>query len=163
MFSNELIYKAESLVRICQAKKLKITTAESCTGGLLCALITEIAGASQILDMGFITYSNEMKNRVIGVPTETIAENGAVSQQVAEKMAIGALINASADIAASITGIAGPSGGTPEKPVGLVYIAISTPQKTFSESNIFAGSRHHIRMQSITRALELMHTTASSM
>lgn len=120
---TDLIARAQALVRLCTAKGIMITTAESCTGGLLAALLTEVAGSSAVLDRGFVTYSNEAKSDMLGVPAKLIADHGAVSRQVACAMAMGALDQSRAHLAVAITGIAGPSGGSAEKPVGLVHFA----------------------------------------
>src|SRR6185295_7840382 len=104
----------------CRMKKLKVVTAESCTGGLIAAALTAIAGSSDVVDRGFVTYSNEAKREMIGVPWDAILGHGAVSEPVARAMAAGALSRSDADIAVSVTGVAGPGGGSAEKPVGLV-------------------------------------------
>ena len=105
---------------------LKIATAESCTGGLVAGALTEIAGSSDVVDRGFVTYSNEAKHEMLGVPVATLEQHGAVSRETAEAMARGALGRATADLAVAITGIAGPGGGSPEKPVGLVHFAAAS-------------------------------------
>ena len=122
-FDPDLIARAEALIRLCTKKGLKIATAESCTGGLISALLTEIPGSSAVVDRAFVTYSNEAKADMIGVPRALIATHGAVSPQVALAMAEGALVHSMADLAVAVTGIAGPGGGSPEKPVGLVHFA----------------------------------------
>lgn len=116
---------AAELVEKARAANLVLATAESCTGGLIAAAITDVAGSSAVFDRGFVTYSNEAKSDMLGVPAETLQRHGAVSSQTAHAMAFGALSNSKADIAVSVTGIAGPDGGTAEKPVGLVYIGIA--------------------------------------
>jgi|GEM_PF-991393 len=126
MFSQEIISQAATLIKTCAAKGIKITTAESCTGGLVAALLTEISGASAVFDGGFVTYSNELKEKLLGINAMTIAEHGAVSERVATEMAKGAVAKTGADISVAITGIAGPSGGSTQKPVGLVYIAVAS-------------------------------------
>ena len=110
----------------CRARGLKIATAESCTGGLVAGALTEIAGSSDVVDRGFVTYSNEAKQQMLGVPAATIEKHGAVSRETAEAMARGALGNANADLVVSITGIAGPGGGSADKPVGLVHFAAAS-------------------------------------
>lgn len=137
-------------------KKLKITTAESCTGGMIAAALTDIPGSSDVLERGFVTYSNESKIEMLGVPQWVIAQHGAVSAQTAKAMAQGALKNARADIAVSVTGIAGPGGGSKEKPVGLVYIALAAKDFVQHEHRIFSGNRAAIRQQATRRALELI-------
>jgi nicotinamide-nucleotide amidase len=118
-----LIIAAWDLLDLCKAKGFTVVTAESCTGGLVAAALTDAPGASKVVDGGFVTYSNEAKQTVLKVPQKLLDTHGAVSEQVARAMAEGALASSPADLAVSITGIAGPEGGTPEKPVGLVHFA----------------------------------------
>ena len=125
MFSEALLDQARDILAAARAKILRIVTAESCTGGLIAALFTEIAGSSDVFERGFVTYSNEAKEDLLGVPTDLIHKHGAVSAEVARSMAEGALQHSLAQIAVAVTGIAGPGGGTDQKPVGLVYIAIA--------------------------------------
>ncbi|HUG60799.1 MAG TPA: CinA family protein [Methylomirabilota bacterium] len=117
--------RAAALVSRMRAAGVTLATAESCTGGLIAATVTEIPGSSDVLERGFVTYSNAAKADLLGVPPETIAEHGAVSEPVARAMAEGALLRSRADIAVAVTGIAGPSGGSAEKPVGLVHLAVA--------------------------------------
>lgn len=121
----DLKQRAAALLKAYEQKGLKIATAESCTGGLVAALLTEIAGSSAVVERGFVTYSNEAKTELIGVPADLIAAHGAVSEPVARAMAEGALTHSRADVAVGITGIAGPSGGTATKPVGLVHFGLA--------------------------------------
>uniref|UniRef100_UPI00359414B9 CinA family protein n=1 Tax=Aestuariivirga sp. TaxID=2650926 RepID=UPI00359414B9 len=121
MFPDDLIKRAVALIDVCRERKLWLATAESCTGGLIAGLITAVPGSSDVFDAGFVTYSNEAKTRMIGVPTDLIASAGAVSEDVARAMALGALAHSRADIAMAVTGVAGPGGGTALKPVGLVH------------------------------------------
>lgn len=147
---------AEEVLVICRKNGIKIATAESCTGGLIASYITNISGSSDVLERGYITYSNESKNEVLGVPKELILKYGAVSKQVAIKMAEGALENSLADLTISVTGIAGPGGGSEEKPVGLVYMAAAkTNSKIIHEKNIFLGDRNEIRLKAVKSALSL--------
>lgn len=140
---------------ILRERHLKMASAESCTGGLIAAHITERSGSSEIFDRGFVTYSNEAKVDMLGVSLASLEEHGAVSQTVAEEMASGAIRNSNADIAVSVTGIAGPSGGSAEKPVGLVYIGIARRGEPASaQRHIFKGSRDEVRAQSVRTALE---------
>ena len=111
---------------LCKAKKLMVATAESCTGGLVAGALTEIAGSSAVVDRGFVTYTNEAKAEMLGVPAERWRRHGAVSRETAEAMAKGALAHSRADLAVAITGIAGPGGGSAEKPVGLVHFAAAS-------------------------------------
>lgn len=121
----DLKQKAAALLDAYARKGLKVATAESCTGGLVAALLTEIAGSSAVVERGFVTYSNEAKTEAIGVPAVLIAAHGAVSEPVARAMAEGALAHSRADVAVGITGVAGPGGGTPTKPVGLVHFGLA--------------------------------------
>ena len=130
-----------------------IAVAESCTGGLVCAALTEIPGSSMVLDRGFVTYSNEAKTTMIGVPAKLIRDHGAVSEEVAHAMAEGALLNSRAQVALSITGIAGPNGGTPEKPVGTVCFGWSNRITTRTETQRFKGDRAQIRRQAAEHAM----------
>jgi nicotinamide-nucleotide amidase len=124
----------------------RIATAESCTGGMVAAALTEIAGSSDVFDRGFVTYSNQAKTDMLGIPAELIARHGAVSAEVAQAMAVGTLSHSNADVALSITGIAGPGGGSHEKPVGLVFLACARkglPAQLVRQ--LFQGERHHVR------------------
>src|SRR3984957_20914030 len=123
MFAAALLAQAEKLLADARAKGLKIATAESCTGGLIAGLLTEIPGSSDVVERGFVTYSNAAKEDLLDVPPDLIRQYGAVSEPVARAMAEGALKHSLAHLAVAVTGIAGPGGGTAEKPVGLVYIA----------------------------------------
>jgi len=135
----------------------KIVTAESCTGGLIAAALTSVPGASAVLERGFVSYSNDSKIDLLGVLPETLRRFGAVSEQTAEAMAEGALAYSHADVALSVTGIAGPDGGTPDKPVGLVYFGLATRDGAlFHYRNIFTGNREEIRAQSVAEGLELL-------
>jgi nicotinamide-nucleotide amidase len=121
----ELKQRAAALLKAYAGKGLKIATAESCTGGLIAALLTEIPGSSAVVERGFVTYSNEAKTELIGVPADLIAAHGAVSEPVARAMAEGALAHSRADVAVGVTGVAGPGGGTAAKPVGLVHFGLT--------------------------------------
>lgn len=139
------------------SKKMKIAVAESCTGGLLGATLTSIPGASDVFERGFITYSNESKIEMLGVEAERIATHGAVSAEVAEKMAEGAIERSQADLAVSITGCAGPKSASPDKPVGLVFFGICKRDGAcFHLRTQFAGDRNEIRRQSVLEALNLL-------
>jgi len=135
-----------------------IATAESCTGGLIAATLTEIAGSSDVVDRGFVTYSNEAKTDLIDVPAALIAQHGAVSAEVARAMALGALARSRATISVAVTGIAGPGGGSAEKPVGLVYIGLARKGEAepLVERHVFDGRRHEVRLQTVVRAIDLL-------
>jgi nicotinamide-nucleotide amidase len=123
MMDREPMPEAAALLDMCKAKGLMIATAESCTGGLVASALTGVPGSSAVVDRGFITYTNEAKEQMLGVPSEMLRRHGAVSSATAEAMARGALVHSRADLAVSVTGIAGPGGGSTEKPVGLVHFA----------------------------------------
>jgi len=135
----------EKLVKLLLDKKLKIATAESCTGGLLAKKITDISGSSAVFDMGIVSYANRIKNEFLGVKNEILDTVGAVSRETAIAMAEGIRKISLADIGVGITGIAGPTGGTPEKPVGLVYFAVSYKDETRVEKLLLDGNRDEIR------------------
>lgn len=144
------------VVRLLKAHGMKVTTAESCTGGLLAGTILNVPGASACYEEGHITYSNAAKEKILGVSHETLKTYGAVSSQTAKEMAFGAAKTAGADAALSVTGIAGPDGGTKEKPVGLVYIGCFLNGTVFAEEFRFCGSREENRRASVRRALEIL-------
>ncbi len=121
MFTPELIAKAEALLSELRSRRMRLATAESCTGGLVAGLLTEIAGSSDVVECGFVTYSNEAKQELLGVSEDMLARHGAVSESVARAMAAGALVRSRADVSVSVTGVAGPGGGSMTKPVGLVH------------------------------------------
>lgn len=123
---SPVVNLAEHVIKTYTAKGLMIATAESCTGGMIAAALTDIAGSSAVVDRGFVTYSNEAKMDMLGVLPTTLKDHGAVSEQTAREMALGALKNSRADVSVAVTGIAGPGGGSDEKPVGLVYMGIAT-------------------------------------
>lgn len=133
--------------------RLMLVTAESCTGGMVAAAITDISGSSGWFERGFVTYSNQAKTEMIGVPAELIEKHGAVSEPVARAMAEGALRNSRAQVSLAITGVAGPGGGTPEKPVGMVSFGWSNRLHTSVETLVFKGDREQIRVQAAAHAL----------
>lgn len=145
----------EQVVELLLQKGYTITCAESCTGGLLCGCLVNVSGASEVLRSSVITYAEQAKVRFLGVKQETLEQFGVVSEQVAEEMAQGALRLAEADVALSVTGIAGPGGGTDEKPVGLVYIGCNVKGHTTVKRYLFSGNRLQIRESSVRAALEL--------
>jgi nicotinamide-nucleotide amidase len=161
IFSQQLIKKTENLIEICKNNHIKIVTAESCTGGMLGALLTSIPGCSQVYDHGFITYSNEAKERLLFVAQKLIMGHGAVSSEVASAMARGVLNNSDANLSVAITGIAGP-GGADHKQAGLVYIAScykpSLEVKVIE--NKFSGDRAKVRMLSVEVAIDLLFSMA---
>jgi nicotinamide-nucleotide amidase len=135
-------------------RELKLATAESCTGGWLAEVITATSGSSSWFDRGWVTYSNESKQEMLGVQAETLAEHGAVSEAVVREMASGALARSAANRAIAVSGVAGPSGGSPEKPVGTVWIAWARADgDTRTECHCFAGDREAVRRQTVVRAL----------
>jgi PncC family amidohydrolase len=152
-----MINIAQKLLELARQKKVMIAVAESCTGGLVTSAITAVSGSSDVFDRGFITYSYESKTEILGVPQELIATKGAVSQEVAEQMVMGTIKSSHANLAVAITGIAGPSGGTASKPVGLVYIAVKYNENVEVIENNFQGDRNQIRTQATEKALELMY------
>ena len=133
---------------------MKLTTAESCTGGLLAGTFLNVPGASSVYDEGYVTYANRAKTKILGVKKKTLKEHGAVSKQIAKQMAKGAAKAAGADVAISVTGIAGPDGGTEEKPVGLVYIGCYVNGKTKVRKCLFKGDRSQVREQSVQAAMQ---------
>ena len=143
----------EELVEILTKKQYKITTAESCTGGLVAATIVNVSGASEVFQAGFVTYANEVKEKELGVKSETLQTYGAVSEKTAKEMAIGCAAHAKAQVGISTTGIAGPGGGTAEKPVGLVYIGCAVRSNVYVEKNVFSGDRQQVRRQAADRAI----------
>ena len=145
----------ERLVAVLTQKGLTITTAESCTGGLIAGTLVNVAGASEVLNEGYVTYSNEAKERLLGVSHETLEQFGAVSAQTAREMALGAARAAKADVALSSTGIAGPGGGTPEKPVGLIYVGCTVGKRTRVEKCLFTGNRMENRLATVEKALSM--------
>ncbi len=160
---EDIIALAQNVLDACRARGKKITLAESCTGGLIAAALTEIPGSSDIFERGFVTYSNEAKQEMLGVSGDLIATHGAVSAQVAEAMALGALDRSRAQIALSVTGIAGPGGGSAQKPVGLVHFGLARPERpTLLVENRFSGpdggtmSREKIRRQAALTGLRLL-------
>jgi nicotinamide-nucleotide amidase len=149
---------SRSLLDLCRMRKLTVATAESCTGGLVAAALTDIPGSSDVIDRGFVTYSNDAKHQMLGVPTATLDTFGAVSKETATAMAFGALEHADVDLAVAITGIAGPGGATPGKPVGLVHLAVAARDGriTHKECRFGAVGRANVREQSVVEALKMM-------
>ena len=149
-----LLKEAQQLSELLIANGLTISVAESCTGGSLCRELTSIPGASSYFDCGYITYSNQSKVEMLGVDIQTIKTFGSVSEEVALEMVIGGASKSHSDIAVSITGVAGPTGGTPEKPVGMVCFGFSCDGKTSTSTQLFSGDRGSIVSQSVSNALK---------
>ncbi len=157
MFSNDLVVKAQGLLQLCRKAGHLIVTAESCTGGLIAGCLTEVPGSSDVVERGYVCYSNAAKTGQLGVEAALIDRHGAVSTEVAAAMADGALIRSSATLAVSVTGIAGPGGGTPDKPVGLVYLGTALKSGTTSVvRDVFEGDRRTVRLATIEKAIDLM-------
>jgi nicotinamide-nucleotide amidase len=149
-FPKQIIEEASRLISTCETRGLTLAVAESCTGGLIATILTEIPGASVVFDRGFVTYSNEAKSELLGIPMALIAEHGAVSEAVAGAMAEGALARSSASLSASVTGIAGPGGATPTKPVGLVYVgAARRGSPALVTRHLLEGDRPDIRLAAV--------------
>ena len=158
MFTPTITELAVTLLNQARAEGMHIVTAESCTGGLIAGALTEIAGSSDVVDRGFVVYTNRAKTELLGVPPELIGQYGAVSEDVARAMAEGALKHSAAQLAVSCTGIAGPSGATAEKPVGLVHLAAARKgQTTLHEECRFGDiGRGNVRLRSVEEALKLL-------
>jgi nicotinamide-nucleotide amidase len=162
MADHELTEQATALLDLCRKKKLKIAAAESCTGGLVAATLTEIAGSSDVFERGFVTYSNEAKQAMLSVPSQVLASHGAVSRETAEAMAKGALAHAPAELAVSITGIAGPGGAVAGKPVGLVHFGAASRSGRLLHRERRYGDigRAQVRHASVIEALAMLREMA---
>jgi nicotinamide-nucleotide amidase len=160
----ETVAAAKRVIELCIANKLTIVTAESCTGGLVAGALTEIAGSSAAVLCGFVTYSNEAKQAMIGVPEQTLKDHGAVSRETAQAMAEGALAHSTADISVAITGIAGPGGGSATKPVGLVHFGASRRGgKTVTREERFGDlGRSEVRRRAVLVALSMLEEIAQA-
>lgn len=158
MFPSDLVDEAQRLLDTLRERGLMLVTAESCTGGLISALLTEIPGSSDVVERGYVTYSNAAKASCLGIDPEVIATNGAVSEVVARAMAAGALANSEADVAVAVTGVAGPGGGSAEKPVGLVHFAAARRGQPLLhlERRFRDLGRSAIRLESVRTALDLV-------
>lgn len=152
--SDETLALARSLGETLLARNLMLAVAESCTGGAVSATITEVSGSSDWFDRGFVTYSNDAKEDMLGVPEQTLESEGAVSEAAAMAMAVGAIAYSQADVSVAITGIAGPTGGTPDKPVGTVWFAWHVAGETAAERCLFTGDRAAVRAASVQHALQ---------
>ena len=161
MFKKNLLKCASEMIEACRANHLMVATVESCTGGLVAGSITSVSGSSDVLDRSFVTYSNEAKNELVDVPMEFIEKYGAVSAEVAEAMARGGIAHSNAQIAVSITGIAGPGGGTKSKPVGLVHFGCLRKGGRLSlHRKIISGNRDGVRETSVLIALKMLREAA---
>ena len=162
MIDAELRQAAKALLALCRSRGLRIATAESCTGGLVAGALTEIAGSSDIVDRGFVTYSDAAKEAMLKVPAATLKRHGAVSAETAIAMAVGALKHSQADLAVAVTGIAGPGGGSKAKPVGLVHFAAARRDGRRIERRRLFGKigRRRVRLKSVAEALKLLEILA---
>lgn len=159
MVPESTLAEAKAVLEACRAAGVRVATAESCTGGLIMATLTAIAGASDVVDRGFVTYSNDAKQRMTGVPAALIEAHGAISDEVARAMADGALANSAAEIAVSATGVAGPGGGSSAKPVGLVCFGLARKGRpTVTNQRTFSGDRTAIRAAAVLHALTLIRS-----
>lgn len=158
MFPSDILAGAERVVAKLRAARLRVTTAESCTGGLIAGAITSVAGSSDVFDQGFVTYANSAKTAMVGVDAGLIRDHGAVSAEVGRAMAEGALKTAAADVAVAVTGVAGPGGGTPGKPVGLVFIGIASRNAPPHVQRFEFGDigREGVRLATVREALKLL-------
>ncbi|MBH64640.1 MAG: damage-inducible protein CinA [Alphaproteobacteria bacterium] len=158
MFDDEIRHKVSSLLKACRAKGLHISTAESCTGGLIAAALTEISGSSDVFERGFVTYQDDAKAENLGVSRQTLTAHGAVSEPVAREMAAGTLDRSTSQVSVAVTGIAGPGGGSPQKPVGLVHIASASNEGASHHRRCEFGEigREGIRDATIREALDML-------
>lgn len=162
MFNTEITLAATRLLTHCREHQLMLTTAESCTGGLIAALLTAVPGSSDVLERGFVTYSNHSKIELLNVAEALVERYGAVSEPVAKAMAEGAIWHSQADISIAVTGVAGPGGGSPDKPVGLVHLAVSRRQgKTWHQACQFDGDREAVRLAAVAEALTMLEAAVS--
>lgn len=153
-FSRHNLDLADKIIKICATKKLRLATAESCTGGLISACLTEISGSSAVVDRGYVVYSNQAKQDLLGVPADLIEQFGAVSEEVARAMAAGARTRAGVDLAVAVTGVAGPGGGSVTKPVGLVHRALCFGQQVDHVRDMFDGDRYQVRDGTLKASLK---------
>jgi nicotinamide-nucleotide amidase len=162
LFDDDTLDAAADVLAACRAKGLKLATAESCTGGLIAGMLTAVAGSSDVVERGFVTYTNEAKHEMLGVPQELFERVGAVSEDVARAMAEGAVRHSRADLAVSVTGIAGPGGATENKPVGLVHMACARDgRETVHLARVFDGDRAAVRAATVRAALGLLKAMAA--
>jgi nicotinamide-nucleotide amidase len=158
MFPADILALSEKIIREFSAAGLMVSTAESCTGGLIASALTEISGSSAVVDRGFVTYTNTAKMEMLGVQEETLARFGAVSEETARQMVHGALFRSRAAVAVAVTGIAGPGGGSPEKPVGLVHLAAKSRRGELIHRKMLYGDigRDKVRLATVATALEML-------
>jgi nicotinamide-nucleotide amidase len=159
MLNTNTLVRASKIIELCKAANCRVSTVESCTGGLITAALTAVSGSSDVVDRGFTTYSNEAKNELVGVSIKLIRIHGAVSEEVARAMAEGGLQRSNANITVSVTGIAGPGGGTETKPVGLVHFGCAndrTPTNAYHE--VFSGDREAVREATVLQAFRMIET-----
>jgi nicotinamide-nucleotide amidase len=162
MFGGALMDQARELLDTARARNIRIVTAESCTGGLIAGLLTEIPGSSEVVERGFVTYSNDAKQEALGVSAELLRKHGAVSEEVARAMAEGALRHSHAQLAIAVTGIAGPGGGSTEKPVGLVYVAVADTNGVSAHEYRFGDiGRTEVRLSTVEEAILLLRAALS--
>jgi nicotinamide-nucleotide amidase len=163
VFDSEILRLAGEVLDLCRARRWRLATAESCTGGLVAAALTAIAGSSDVVERGFVTYSNTAKTELLGVPPATIAAHGAVSAETTAAMALGVIARAPVDLALSVTGVAGPGGASAEKPVGLVVLGLARRDGACrTERHVFGGDRAAVRDAALKAALELLAGAAKS-
>jgi nicotinamide-nucleotide amidase len=163
VFSTEILSLAQAVLDACRTRGWHVATAESCTGGLVVAALTAIAGSSDVVERGFVTYSNEAKAELLGVPPATIAAHGGVSAETAAAMARGAIGRTNADLTVSVTGIAGPGGGTATKPIGLVFLGLARRDGGYrTERHVFGGDRAAVRSAALRAALDLLAAEATN-
>ena len=161
MFPDDVSAPARDVLAACAAAGQRVAVAESCTGGLLAACLTAIPGSSEVVERGFVTYTNQAKSELLGVPETLFTTVGAVSEEVARAMAAGALARSDADVSAAVTGIAGPGGASPGKPVGLVHVAVARAGgAALHERHVFTGDRDAVRLQAVRAALDLLNRLA---
>lgn len=157
IFPADVLERAAAILELCRARGLTLATAESCTGGLIAACFTEVAGASDVFERGFVTYSNRAKVELLGVAPQTLVRFGAVSKETALEMAVGALTGAKTDLAIAVTGVAGPGGGSAEKPVGLIHVAVvaANSRPAHKECRFGDIDRAEIRIRTLRQALRM--------
>jgi nicotinamide-nucleotide amidase len=161
MFPDDVGASARDVLAACAAAGLRVAVAESCTGGLLAACLTAVPGSSEVVERGFVTYSNQAKSELLGVSEALFSTVGAVSEEVARAMAAGVLAHSPADVSAAVTGIAGPGGATSEKPLGLVHVAAErVGGAALHERHVFTGDRDAVRLQAVRAALDLLKRLA---